>query len=93
MELSGGLRQANGVNNSFAVITQPCIGVKDGACVDACPVECIYEGDDQFFIHPEECIDCGACFSICPTGAIFSVSDVPDEWLGFIAKAKAHFTS
>jgi NAD-dependent dihydropyrimidine dehydrogenase PreA subunit len=79
------------VNNSFAVITEPCVSVKDGACVEACPVECIYEGDDQFFIHPDECIDCGACFAICPTGAIFSADDVPLEWTGYIAKAKAHF--
>ncbi len=81
------------VNNSFAVITQPCIGVKDGACVDVCPMDCIYEGDDQFFIHPDECIDCGACFMVCPTNAIFSVSDVPDEWTAFIAKARTHFAT
>ncbi len=79
------------MKNSYAVITEPCVGVKDGACVDACPVDCIYEGDDQFFIHPDECIDCGACFGACPTGAIFSVGDVPPEWTGFIAKAQTHF--
>ena len=81
------------MNHSFAVITQPCVNVKDGACVEVCPVECIYEGDDQFYIHPDECIDCGACSLACPTHAIFSVSDVPDEWTSFIAKAKAHFAT
>ena len=56
-------------------------------------MDCIYEGDDLFFIHPDECIDCGACFMVCPTSAIFSVSDVPDEWADFIAKARAHFAT
>jgi NAD-dependent dihydropyrimidine dehydrogenase PreA subunit len=77
--------------NSFAVITQPCIGVKDGAFVEVCPVDCIYEGDDQFFIHPDECIDCGCCFTACPTEAIFSVGDVPSDQLAFVQKARDHF--
>ncbi len=79
------------MSQSFAVITQPCIGVKDGACVEVCPIDCIYEGDDQFFIHPDECIDCGACFSVCPTSAIFSQSDVPADQTPFIQKARDHF--
>src|SRR5262249_40934430 len=40
------------------VIVEACIGVKDRACVDVCPVDCIYEGDDMLYIHPDECIDC-----------------------------------
>jgi len=48
------------------VITEACIGVKDRACVDVCPVDCIYEGEDQLYIHPDECIDCGACEPECP---------------------------
>ncbi len=79
------------MNHSFAVIMEPCVNVKDGACTEACPVDCIYEGEDQFFIHPDECIDCGACFSICPTQAITSVGDVPLEWQPYIQKAKDHF--
>ena len=43
------------------VITEACINIKDKACVDVCPVDCIYEGPDQLFIKPDECIDCGAC--------------------------------
>ena len=39
------------------VITEACITVKDRACVDVCPVDCIYEGEEQLFIHPDECID------------------------------------
>jgi NAD-dependent dihydropyrimidine dehydrogenase PreA subunit len=77
--------------NSFAVITEPCIGVKDGACVEVCPMDCIYEGDDQFFVHPNECIICGACIDACPTGAIHDSADVPNDQVAFIQKARAHF--
>jgi len=59
------------------VITEACIGVKDKACVDVCPVDCIYEGEQQLFIHPDECIDCGACEPECPVTAIFPEEDVP----------------
>ena len=43
------------------IIAEPYIGTKDASCVEVCPVDCIYEGEDQFYIHPDECIDCGAC--------------------------------
>ena len=49
------------------VIAEPCIGIKDRSCVDVCPVDCIYEGEDQLYIHPDECIDCGACEPECRT--------------------------
>jgi len=68
------------------VICEPCIGVKDASCVEVCPVECIHEADDQFYIHPEECIDCGACVPACPVSAIFPEEDVPKEWQSFIAR-------
>src|ERR1041384_4546860 len=42
------------------VIAEPCVNVKDRSCVDVCPVDCIYEGPDMLYIHPDECIDCGA---------------------------------
>jgi ferredoxin len=61
------------------VITEACIGVKDKACVDVCPVDCIYEGEKQLFIHPDECIDCGACEPECPVTAIFPEEDVPQN--------------
>ena len=61
------------------VITEACIDVKDKACVDVCPVDCIYEGDEQLYIHPDECIDCGACEPECPVTAIFPEEDVPGE--------------
>ena len=73
------------------VIAEPCIGVKDGACVEVCPVDCIYEGEDQFYIHPDECIDCGACEPECPVEAIFLDTDVPSEWTQFIEKNQLFF--
>jgi len=70
------------------VITQPCIDVKDKSCVDVCPVSCIYiDSDDldrKLYIHPDECIDCGACEPECPVNAIFESSAVPPEWQEFI---------
>jgi len=59
------------------VITEACKNTKDRACVDVCPVDCIYEGPDQLYIHPDECIDCGACEPECPVTAIFPEEDVP----------------
>jgi NAD-dependent dihydropyrimidine dehydrogenase PreA subunit len=59
------------------IITEACIGVKDKSCVDVCPVDCIYEGEQMLYIHPDECIDCGACEPECPVTAIFPEEDVP----------------
>ena len=66
------------------IIAEPCIGVKDKACVEVCPVDCIYEGDTMLFIHPEECIDCGACEPECPVEAIFPEDALPDKWEAFV---------
>lgn len=68
------------------IIAEPCINVKDKACVEVCPVDCIYEGDDMLYIHPDECIDCGACMPVCPVEAIFPEMEVPEKWHHFIAK-------
>jgi len=57
------------------IIAEPCIGTKDRACVDVCPVDCIYEDAEQLWIHPDECIDCGACEPECPVTAIFPEED------------------
>ena len=54
------------------VVAQPCVDVKDKACVDECPVDCIYEGSRSLYINPNECVDCGACEPVCPTEAIFA---------------------
>jgi ferredoxin len=73
------------------VITESCIGVKDKGCVDVCPVDCIYEGADMLYIHPDECIDCGACEPECPVTAIFPEEDVPKEQLRFVQINRAVF--
>ena len=66
------------------IIAQPCVGVKDTACVEVCPVDCIHPADGQdesmLFINPDECIDCGACEPECPVQAIFAEEDLPAEW-------------
>jgi ferredoxin len=73
------------------IIAQPCIGVKDGACVVVCPVDCIVEGEDQFYINPDICIDCGACQPVCPVSAIFPQDALPEAWRSFIFKNRAFF--
>jgi NAD-dependent dihydropyrimidine dehydrogenase PreA subunit len=81
------------------VIAEPCIGTKDTACVDACPVDCIhpkkdedgFAETDQLFIDPVECIDCGACVPACPVSAIFALDDLPEKWAHFADKNTAHF--
>ena len=68
-----------GAQNMTYIITSPCVGLKDGACIDVCPVDCIYttEDDNQMFINPDECIDCAACEPVCPVTAIYAEDDVP----------------
>lgn len=89
------------------IITEPCVGVCDTACVDVCPVDCIYpqkgyeltEEDkekmiaakEMLYIHPEECIDCGACEPECPVEAIFPEDEVPEKWKDFIRKNYERF--
>ena len=75
------------------VITEACINVKDKSCVDVCPVDCIYEGEDQLYIHPDECIDCGACEPECPVTAIFPEEDVPQNLAVFVARNRDAFFS
>ncbi|MSP78136.1 MAG: ferredoxin family protein [Dehalococcoidia bacterium] len=74
-------------------IADPCVGVKDAACVDVCPVDCIYTtaDDKQFFINPDECIDCAACEPVCPVVAIFPADQVPAKWQSFTPLNKTYF--
>jgi NAD-dependent dihydropyrimidine dehydrogenase PreA subunit len=62
------------------VIAQPCVDLKDLACVEECPVDCIYEGNRMLYIHPDECVDCGACEPVCPVEAIYYEDDTPEQW-------------
>lgn len=75
------------------VISEPCVGVKDKSCIDVCPVDCIHgdESDDQLYIDPDECIDCGACEPECPVQAIFVYEDLPDKWKHFADKNAEYF--
>ena len=73
------------------IIAEPCINVKDKACVEVCPVDCIYEGETMLYIHPDECIDCGACEPVCPVKAIFAEVETPDQWKNFIEMNKKFF--
>jgi NAD-dependent dihydropyrimidine dehydrogenase PreA subunit len=73
------------------IIAEPCIGVKDKSCVEVCPVNCIYEGEDQYYIHPTKCIDCQACEAACPVQAIFPDNGIPEKWQSYIEKNKVHF--
>jgi NAD-dependent dihydropyrimidine dehydrogenase PreA subunit len=73
------------------IIAEPCINVKDKACVEVCPVDCIYEGDTMLYIHPDECIDCGACEPVCPVKAIFAEDETPANWKNYIELNKLFF--
>ena len=74
------------------IIAEPCVGTKDTACVEVCPVDCIHPTQDedsnatadQLFIDPDTCIDCGLCVDECPVQAIFPEEDLPDEWHKYI---------
>ena len=74
------------------IICEPCVGTKDTACVDVCPVDCIHPRKDEpsfstaemLYIHPDECIDCGACEPECPVEAIFPEDALPDKWNAFV---------
>jgi NAD-dependent dihydropyrimidine dehydrogenase PreA subunit len=79
------------------VITDTC--TKDNNCIDACPVNCIHPTPDeagyaevaQLFIHPGECIDCGACVPVCPTNSIFTLDELPDEKKASADLNSAHY--
>ncbi len=81
------------------IIAAPCIGTKDTACVDACPVDCIhprqdepeFETEEMLYIEPDECIDCGACVPVCPVTAIFEADELPDQWAVFAERNAAWY--
>jgi len=73
------------------IIAEPCIGTKDTACVEVCPVDCIHPTKDaadfakyeMLYINPDECIDCGACVPECPVDAIFDEAELPEKWASY----------
>jgi ferredoxin len=52
------------------VVTEACIRCKYTDCVEVCPVDCFYVGENMLVIDPEQCIDCGVCEPECPAEAI-----------------------
>ncbi len=65
------------------IVTDACVRCKFMDCVEVCPVDCFYEGENFLVIHPDECIDCGVCEPECPVDAIKpDTEDEPDgKWL------------
>ena len=64
------------------IVIENCIKCKYQDCVEVCPVDCFYEGENMLVIHPDECIDCGVCEPECPAEAIVpDTEDGLDEWL------------
>jgi uncharacterized protein GlcG (DUF336 family)/NAD-dependent dihydropyrimidine dehydrogenase PreA subunit len=75
------------------VIAEPCIGEKNGACVDVCPAACIHTTPEapQNYIDPAVCIECEQCVLVCPVDAVFLDKDLPDEWRRFESVNAAFF--
>ncbi len=63
------------------VVTEKCIMCKYSDCVEVCPVDCFYEGENMLVINPDECIDCGVCEPECPIDAIEAESEDNVQWL------------
>ena len=64
------------------LVNDNCIKCKYTDCVEVCPVDCFYEGENMLVINPEECIDCGVCEPECPVDAIISDTEDKDgKWL------------
>ena len=64
------------------IVNESCIKCKYMDCIEVCPVDCFYVGENMLVIHPDECIDCGVCEPECPVEAILpdTVSEA-DDWL------------
>lgn len=81
------------------IIAEPCVGVKDAACVEVCPVDCIHPMPNdprfheatQLYIDPNECIDCAACEAECPVQAIFPDDELPEKWRAYIRINEEYF--
>ena len=63
------------------IVDEACIKCKLMDCIEVCPVDCFYEGENMLVIHPDECIDCGVCEPECPVEAIVEGFDDDGKWL------------
>ena len=61
------------------IVNENCIKCKYTDCVEVCPVDCFYEGENMLVIHPDECIDCGVCEPECPIEAILPDTEADAE--------------
>ena len=69
------------------IVNDKCIGCKFTDCVEVCPVDCFYEGENMLVINPDECIDCGVCEPECPVDAIQpDTEDGTAKWVEFNKK-------
>ena len=74
------------------VVTDDCIKCKYTDCVEVCPVDCFYEGENMLVINPSECIDCGVCEPECPAEAILpDTEDNLEKWLELNTKCSAEW--
>ncbi|MBN2563674.1 MAG: ferredoxin family protein [Phycisphaerae bacterium] len=81
------------------VIAEPCIGVKNAACVAMCPVDGIhptpeedaFQFEKMLYINPASCIDCGLCADECPVSAIFAEEDLPDKWKSYARRNAEYY--
>ncbi|MBB3764705.1 ferredoxin FdxA [Sphingomicrobium lutaoense] len=72
------------------VVTDACIKCKYMDCVEVCPVDCFYEGENMLVINPNECIDCGVCEPECPAEAILPDTEADtDKWVELNSKYSA----
>ncbi|HZZ46703.1 MAG TPA: ferredoxin [Pseudonocardia sp.] len=74
------------------VIGSACVDVTDRACMDECPVDCIYVGGRMAYVNPDECIDCSACEPVCPVEAITPLDDISETDREFIHENARFFT-
>jgi len=65
-------------------IALPCVDCNSNACIEECPVDCIYQGERMLYIHPGECVGCGACEPVCPVEAIYHADNMPLLWRDFL---------
>jgi len=71
------------------IVNEKCVNCRFTDCVEVCPVDCFYIGENTIVIHPDECIDCGVCEPECPAGAIVPDTDMNENleyWLEFNTK-------